>query len=74
MMMEVSDNTASIKLLLMDNQREEKLSNFLSSNKLKKEDIIIINATKGDGGTSFVDTIKVVDTKVLMKTKDIKKQ
>ncbi len=73
MMMEVSDNTASTKLLLMDNQREDKLSNFLASNKLKKEDIIIINATKSDGGTSFVDTIKVVDTKILMKTRDIKK-
>lgn len=73
MMLEVSDNSASTKLLLMDNQREDKLSNFLAKSKIKKDDIIIINATKGDGGTSFVDTIKVVDTKVLMKTRDFKK-
>ena len=58
----------------MDNQREEKLSNFLAKSKIKKEDIIIINATKSDGGTSFVDTLKVVDTKILMKSRDIKKK
>ena len=73
MMLEVSDNSASTKLLLMDNQREDKLSNFLAKSKIKKDDIIIVNATKSDGGTSFVDTIKVVDTKVLMKTRDFKK-
>lgn len=73
MMMEVSDNTASTRLLLMDNRREDKLTNFLSSNKLKKEDIIIVNAAKSDGGTSFINTIKVVDTKILMKLRDIKK-
>lgn len=74
MMIEVSDNTSSTKLLLMDNQREDKLSNFLAKNKIKKEDIIIVNATRSDGGTSFVDTIKVVDTKILMKSRDIKKK
>ena len=73
MMLEVSDNSASTKLLLMDNQREDKLSNFLAKSKIKKDDIIIVNATKNDGGTSFIDTIKVVDTKVLMKTRDFKK-
>lgn len=73
MMIEVSDNTSSARLLLMDNQREEKLSNFLSNNKLKKEDIIIVNASKSDGGTSFINTIKVIDTKILMKLRDIKK-
>lgn len=74
MMMEVSDNTASARLLLMDNRREDKLTNFLSSNKLKKEDIIIVNAAKSDGGTSFVNTVKIVDTKILMKLRDIKKK
>ena len=74
MMMEVSDNTASARFLLMDNRREDKLTDFLSTNKLKKEDIIIVNAAKSDGGTSFVNTIKVVDTKILMKLRDIKKK
>jgi DNA polymerase-3 subunit alpha len=74
MIMEVSDNTASSKLLLMDNSREEKLTNFLENNNLKKEDIIVVTATKSDNGSSFVDTIKVVDTKILMKLRDIKKK
>lgn len=73
MLIEASDNTASSRLMLMDNSREDKLSNFQANNKLKKEDIIIVNATKSDGGTSFINTIKVVDTKILMKLRDIKK-
>ena len=73
MIIEASDNTASAKFLLMDNSREEKLSKFLENNKLKKEEIIIIQATKSERGTSFIDTIKIVDTKILMKTRDIKR-
>jgi hypothetical protein len=73
MIIDVSDNTASSKFLLMDNSREAKLTNFLEDNKLKKEDVIVVTATKSDGDSSFIDTIKVIDTKILMKTKDIKK-
>lgn len=71
MIIEASDNTASCKFILMDNAREEKLTNFLNKNKLKKEDILILNATKNDG-TNFINSARVVETKILMKLKDLK--
>ena len=74
MIVDVSDNTASTKLLLMDNSREDKLTNFLEHSKLKKDDIVVVNATKSDGDSSFINTIKIIDTKILMKLRDIKKK
>jgi DNA polymerase-3 subunit alpha len=71
MLIEASDNTASCRFLLMDNRREEKLTNFLEHNKVKKEDILVLNAVKNDS-THFVNTIRIIETKVLMKLKDTK--
>ena len=71
MIIEASDNTASSKFIIMDNRREEKLTSFLVNNKLKKDDILILNATKNDG-TNFINSAKVVETKILMKLRDLK--
>ena len=73
MLIEASDNTASCRFLLMDNRREEKLTNFLEHNKVKKEDILVLNAVKNDS-THFVNTIRIIETKVLMKLKDTKEK
>ena len=71
MMIMLSDNQASQKFLFMDNRREEKLTNFLQKNKIQKQDILVLSGTKSSD-TLFVDTIKVVDSKIYMKLRDAK--
>ena len=71
MMIMLSDNQASQKFLFMDNRREEKLTNFLQKNKIQKQDILVLCGTKSSD-TLFVDTIKVVDSKIYMKLRDAK--
>lgn len=71
MMIMLSDNKASQKFLFMDNRREEKLTNFLQKNKIQKQDILVLSGTKSSD-TLFVDTIKVVDSKIYMKLRDAK--
>jgi DNA polymerase-3 subunit alpha len=71
MMIMLSDNQASQKFLFMDNRREEKLTNFLQKNKIQKEDILVLSGTKSSD-TLFVDTIKVIDSKIYMKLRDAK--
>jgi len=71
MMILLSDNQASQKFLFMDNRREEKLTNFLQKNKIQKEDILVLSGTKSSD-TLFVDTVKVIDSKIYMKIRDAK--
>jgi DNA polymerase-3 subunit alpha len=71
MMMNLSDSQASQNFLFMDNRREEKLSNFLLNNKIKKGDILVLSGSK-NGDTMFVDTVKVIETKIYMKLREIK--
>jgi len=73
MIIEASDNTASSRFLLMDNSREDKLSKFQRDNKLKKEDILILTANKGDQ-SHFINSVRVVETKILMKLRDLKQK
>lgn len=73
MIIEGSDNTASARFIFMDNSREEKLTNFLKSNKISKGAVLVLDASK-NRDTSFVDSIKVIDTQVMMKVRDLKKQ
>lgn len=73
MILESSDNTASCKFILMDNSREDKLTKFLSSHKLKKDDILILNATKSSG-SHFINSVKAVQIKVFMKSRDLKQK
>jgi DNA-directed DNA polymerase III PolC len=72
MIIEGSDNTASSRFLFMDNSREEKLTNFLKSNKILKGGILVLTASK-NRDTSFVNSVKVIDTQVMMKVRDLKK-
>ena len=71
MLIEASDNTASASFLMMDNSRSETLSDFLDQYKVSKDCILILNASKGRG-SNFVDSARVVDTKIMMKLMDLK--
>tara|TARA_R110002167_G_scaffold343563_3_gene552718 strand:+ start:365 stop:2926 length:2562 start_codon:yes stop_codon:yes gene_type:complete len=73
MLIEGSDNTASASFLIMDNSRSETLSDFLNQYKISKDCILILNASKGRG-SNFVDSARVVDTKIMMKLMDLKKK
>jgi len=67
-----SDEKGMAKFLFMDNRREEKLTNFLDSgNKINKGDVLILSGSKS-GDTNFVDTIKIIDTKIYMRSSEIK--
>lgn len=68
-----SDDKVQQKFLLMDNRREQKLTNFLADHKLTKKDIIIITASKS-GDTFFVDNIAMVDCNIYLKIGDLKKE
>ena len=56
----------------MDNSREEKLTEFLNCNKMSKDAILVLNASK-NRDTSFVNSVRLIDTKIMMKLKDLKK-
>jgi DNA polymerase-3 subunit alpha len=73
MIIEASDNTASSRFILMDNSREEKLTDFLNTYKMSKDAILVLNASK-NRDTSFVNSARVVDTKIMMKLKDLNKK
>ena len=71
MIIEASDNTASSKFIFMDNSREEKLTDFLNDYKISKDAVLVLNASKSRD-TSFINSARVVDTKIMMKLKDLK--
>jgi DNA polymerase III alpha subunit len=67
-----SDEKGAAKFLFMDNRREEKLTDFLNSGKkIDKGDVLILSGSKS-GDTNFVDTIKIIDTKIYMRSSEIK--
>lgn len=73
MMIQGSDNTGSASFLMMDNSRSNTLSEFLDQYKISKDCILILNASKGRGN-SFVNSARVVDTKIMMKLRDLSKK
>lgn len=70
MMLTVSDDTATRRFLFMDNRREEKLTEFLKTNKIKKGDIILL-AGSSSRDTFFVDSIKPIKTEIYMKLREV---
>ena len=55
----------------MDNSREEKLTNFLKNNKLKKSQVIVVSGSKSRD-TFFVNKIDPVNTEIYMKLREVK--
>jgi len=71
MILLLSDNTATKKFLFMDNSREEKLTNFLKTNKVRKSEVVVLNGSKSRDAF-FVDTIDPVKTNIYMKLREVK--
>jgi len=67
-----SDNTASSKFIFMDNSESDKLTDFLNTYKMSKDAILVLNASK-NRDSSFINSARVIDTKIMMKLKDLKK-
>jgi len=72
MMLTVSDDYATKRVMFCDSKKEMKLTNFEQEAKLKKGDILVVKASRGNGGSDFVDSIKVISDKVFMKTRELK--
>lgn len=67
-----SDEKGLAKFLFMDNRRSEKLTEFLESGqKIKNDDVLILNGSKS-GDTYFIDSIKIIDTKIYMRSSELK--
>lgn len=67
-----SDEKGLAIFLFMDNNRAQKLTDFLNAgNKINKSDVLILSGSKS-GGTLFVDSIKIIETKIYMKSNDLK--
>lgn len=67
-----NDDKGTAKFLFMDNARGAKLTDFLDSGgKVCKGDVLIISGSKS-GDANFVDSIKVIDTKIYMRAADLK--
>lgn len=73
MMIFGNDNSANHKFIFMDNARSAKLTDFLEHNTVKKEDIVVIFGSKSDSDSSFAESVKVINSSVLMKLSDFKK-
>lgn len=67
----ISDDSATATLMFCDGKKEKKLTDFLDKSKLSKGSIILVKV-QSSGGTNFVDTIKVIDTKIYTKIRDLK--
>ena len=68
----LADDYSSQRMLLMDNRKEARLTQFLANQKLAKKDIVIVRGSKS-GDTFFIDTVTKVDCSIYMKPKDLKK-
>jgi DNA polymerase III alpha subunit len=69
----LSDEVGQVSGLFMDNQREEKLTNFLNSGKKLpcKDDIVIIHGSKSED-LIFINNINVLKDKIYMKLSELK--
>jgi len=67
----ISDDSGTADLMFCDGKKEKKLTDFLDKSKLVKGSIILVKAQKS-GDTNFVDSIRVVDTKIYTKIRDLK--
>lgn len=71
MRLEVSDDFGKANLIFCDSKKENKLTDFLDSVNLKKSNIVVVRAQRGNG-THFVDGIKLISDKVYTKVGQLK--
>jgi DNA polymerase III alpha subunit len=70
---DLSDERGNISLLLMDNSRENKLSNYLASNKkLPKKGEVIIAVGRKNNDIIMLDRISLLEDKIYMRLSELK--
>ncbi len=73
MIMTLSDNTATKNMMFIDGRDNEKFSDFMSSNKLKKNDVVHLTASKSNN-TIFIDELKIKGPEIYMYKRQVKKK
>ena len=73
MIMTLSDNTATKNMMFIDGRGNEKFSDFMSSNKLKKNDVVHLTASKSNN-TIFIDELKIKGPEIYMYKRQVKKK
>jgi len=68
----LSDETAKTTVLMMDNKREKKMTNYLDSHPVPKEEDILIVIGKKSGDIVFAESMRTIDTAVFMKVSQMK--
>lgn len=68
----LSDETAKTTILMLDNKREKKMTNYLDSHPVPKEEDILIVIGKKSGDIVFAESMRTIDTTVFMRTSQMK--
>lgn len=71
--MVLNDEVGQVNALFMDNERDQRLTNYVNSGKKlpEKDDIVMISGSTGDG-TVFVNSLSVLKDKIYMKLSELK--
>ena len=71
MILTVSDNTGTHNMMFIDARNNQKFTQFMRSNKLKKSDVVFLTATKSDS-TFFIETLKIKGPEIYMYKRQVK--
>ena len=72
MIMTLSDNTATKNMMFIDGRGDDKFSEFMRSNKLKKSDVVHLTASKSNN-TIFIDKLEIKGPEIYMYKRQVKK-
>ena len=73
MIMTLSDSTSTKSMMFIDGRNNEKFSDFMKSNKLKKNDVVHLTASKSNN-TIFIDYLEIKGPEIYMYKRQVKKQ
>jgi hypothetical protein len=70
---DIADERGNISMLLMDNSREPKLTNFLSSGKkIPKKGEVVIGVGQKNNDIIMLDKLVLLEDKIYMKLSELK--
>jgi len=72
MILTLSDNTATKNMMFIDGRGDDKFSEFMRSNKLKKSDVVHLTASKSNN-TIFIDKLEIKGPEIYMYKRQVKK-
>ena len=72
MIMTLSDSTSTKSMMFIDGRNNEKFSDFMKSNKLKKNDVVHLTASKSNN-TIFIDHLEIKGPEIYMYKRQVKK-